>query len=120
LFFVYPLIVTVAAGLLFGEELGARRLLVLALGTIGVALTVGVPEDASTAGILLGLAAGVCVACVVLGARHLLTSSELSPIALSGLMFTSPVFVLIPWAAVRGVDLELRGRLGSSGRRDCR
>jgi drug/metabolite transporter (DMT)-like permease len=107
LFFVYPLIVTVAAGLLFGEELGVRRLIVLALGTIGVALTVGVPEDASTAGILLGLAGGVCVACVVLGARHLLASSALSPMALSGLMFTSPVLVLIPWAAVRGVDLEL-------------
>lgn len=108
-FFVYPLLVTVGAALLFGEEFGARRLLVLAVGTAGVAFTVGVPEEASSAGIGLGLAAGLCVACVVLAARHLMVSHALPPVLLSGLMFTSPLLVLVPVAAARGIDLGLPG-----------
>jgi drug/metabolite transporter (DMT)-like permease len=107
LFFVYPLVVAVGASILFDEELGARRLVVLALGTAGVALTVGVPEGASAPGIALGLAAGLGVAAIILSARHLMTVGELSPLLLSGLMFTSPLLVLVPWAAVRGIDLSL-------------
>jgi drug/metabolite transporter (DMT)-like permease len=106
-FFCYPLVVTVAAAGLFGEELGPRRIAVLALGTAGVALTVGVPESASGVGIGLGLVGGLCVAGLVLSARALLTTGGLSPIVLSGLMFTSPIIVLLPWAAVRGIDLSL-------------
>lgn len=109
LFFVYPLIVSVGAALLFGEELGARRVVVLVIGMAGVALTVGVPESADRAGILLGLAAGVCVAGVVLAARHLMVSHALSPVLLSALMFSSPSLVLVPVAAGRGIDLDLSG-----------
>ena len=109
LFFVYPLLVTVAAAPLFGEEIGAGRVVVLALGLGGVALTVGVPDSANGVGIALGLAAGVCVACLVLAARHLLTAHPLSPLMLSGLMFTSPLLVLVPVAAGRGIDLGLGG-----------
>jgi drug/metabolite transporter (DMT)-like permease len=107
LFFVYPLVVTIGAALLFHEELGPRRFVVLGLGTAGVALTVGVPESANVSGIALGLVAGCCVAGLVLSARYLVTAGGLSPIVLSGLMFTSPLLVLIPWAGVRGIDLSL-------------
>lgn len=106
-FFVYPLVVTVGAAVLFGEEFGARRVLVLAVGTAGVLLTVGVPEEASGVGIGLGLAAGLGVACIILAARHLMVSRSLPPVLLSGLMFTSPLLVLVPVAAARGIDLGL-------------
>jgi drug/metabolite transporter (DMT)-like permease len=109
LFFVYPLIVSVGAAFLFAEELGARRLVLLVLGMAGVALTVGVPESASRVGIGLGLAAGICVACVVLSARYLMVSHEVSPVLLSALMFSSPSLVLVPLAAGRDIDLALSG-----------
>ncbi len=72
-FFCYPLIVAVAAAFLFGEELGPRRVGVLALGTAGVALTVGLPDSANATGIALGLLAGICVAGLVISARALTT-----------------------------------------------
>lgn len=107
LFYVYPLIVTAGAALFLGEGFGRRRAVVLALGMTGVALTVGIPESASVAGIGLGLAAGVCTAGVILSSRHLMASHALSPVYLSALMFTSPMLVLGPVAAARGIDLEL-------------
>jgi drug/metabolite transporter (DMT)-like permease len=115
LFYIYPLVVTVGASLLFREEFGPRRLAVLALGMAGVALTVGIPESASSAGIVLGVVAGLCVAALVLNARHLLTTGGVSPLALSGLMFTSPLVVLLPVASVRGADLSLGADAWAAG-----
>jgi drug/metabolite transporter (DMT)-like permease len=106
-FFCYPLLVAVCAAVLFREELGPGRIAVLVLGMAGVALTVGVPESASAAGIALGLVAGVGVAALVLSARALTTTGGVAPLVLCGLMFTSPALVLLPAAGVRGVDLEL-------------
>jgi drug/metabolite transporter (DMT)-like permease len=106
-FFCYPLLVAVAAAALFGEDLGSRRVAVLALGTVGVALTVGVPESASGIGIALGLLAGVCVAALVIAARALTTTGGIAPLVLCGLMFTSPLVVLLPVTVVRGIDLDL-------------
>lgn len=108
-FFCYPLIVAVGAAFLFGEELGPRRAAVLALGTAGVALTVGVPESANATGIVLGLLAGICVAGLVLSARALTTTGGIAPLVLCGLMFTSPLVVLLPVTATRGIDLDLGG-----------
>ena len=108
-FFVYPLLVTVGAALLFGEEFGPRRVAVILVGGAGVVLTAGVPESASGVGIGLGLAAGLGVVCVVLVARHLMVSHAISPLILSGLMFTSPVAVLLPVSAARGINLDLGG-----------
>lgn len=108
-FFCYPLIVAVGAAYLFGEELGPRRVAVLALGTAGVALTVGVPESANATGIVLGLLAGICVAGLVLSARALTTTGGIAPLVLCGLMFTSPLLVLVPVTAARGIDLDLGG-----------
>ena len=107
LFYVYPLIVSIGAALLFGEELGPPRLLALAVGIGGVALAVGVPHSASWAGIGFGLVGGVCTAGAVLSGRHLMASHGLSPVLLSALMFSSPVLVLVPIAAGRGIDLHL-------------
>jgi len=108
-FFCYPLIVAGGAAFLFGEELDARRACVLALGTAGVALTVGAPESANATGIVLGLVAGLCVAGLVLSARALTTTGGISPLVLCGLMFTSPLIVLLPVTAARGLDLDLGG-----------
>ncbi len=108
-FFCYPLIVAVAAAFLFGEELGPRRVAVLALGTAGVALTVGVPASANATGIALGLLAGICVAGLVLSARALTTTGGVAPLVLCGLMFTSPLIVLLPVTAARGIDLDIGG-----------
>ena len=108
-FFCYPLIVAVGAAFLFDEELGVRRVSVLVLGTAGVALTVGAPESASATGIVLGLVAGLCVAGLVLSARALTTAGGIAPLVLCGLMFTSPLLVLLPVTAARGVDLDLSG-----------
>ena len=109
LFFAYPLLTTVGGALLFREELGPGRVLVLALGMGGVALTVGVPDSANAAGVVLGLAAGLGLAAMILCARYVLTAGGIQPLQLSGLMFTSPLLVLVPWAAVRGIDLDLTG-----------
>lgn len=109
-FFCYPLIVAVAAAFLFGEELGPRRVAVLALGTAGVALTVGVPASANATGVALGLLAGICVAGLVLSARALTTTGGVAPLVLCGLMFTSPLIFLLPVTAARGIDLDLGGK----------
>jgi drug/metabolite transporter (DMT)-like permease len=53
--------------------------------------------------------AGLCVAGLVLSARALTTTGGISPLVLCGLMFTSPLIVLLPVTASRGVDLDLGG-----------
>jgi drug/metabolite transporter (DMT)-like permease len=108
-FFCYPLVVAVAAARFFGEELGPVRVVVLVLGTAGVALTVGVPESASAVGILCGLVAGLGVAGLVLCARGLTGPGGMAPLVLCALMFTSPVLILLPVAAVHGIDVGLGG-----------
>jgi drug/metabolite transporter (DMT)-like permease len=102
LYFAYPLITAVGAALLFGEELGLRRIAILTTALAGILLTIGVPDAATWVGIVLGLAAGLCVAALILSSRHLLTRHPLSPLVLSALMFTSPIVVLVavaPWRA---------------------
>src|SRR6266511_3017119 len=59
LFYVYPLIVTLAAVPIFGEPLGARRLAALAVGLCGVALTVGTPSSVPAMGVVLALGAAL-------------------------------------------------------------
>ncbi len=74
LYFAYPLITVVGAALLFHEELGCRRALILVVALAGVALTIGAPESATWVGIVLGLAAGLCVAALILSSRHLMSA----------------------------------------------
>ena len=107
LYFAYPVVTALGAAAIFGEELGPRRLAIMAVALAGVALIVGVPDSATWVGIVLGLGAGLCVACLILASRHLLTRHPLSPIALSALMFTSPVVVLLLALPARAPDLSL-------------
>jgi drug/metabolite transporter (DMT)-like permease len=107
LFYVYPLIVAIGAGLLYGEELGARRLIVIGLGFAGIALIVGAPESLSALGIVLGISGGACIAAVILASRYLMVARGLTPLWLSALMFTSPAVVLLMAALVRPPDLDV-------------
>jgi drug/metabolite transporter (DMT)-like permease len=107
LFYVYPLVATLGAALLLGEELGRRRIVVLALGLAGVALSVGAPSSASTIGIVLGLAAGVALGANVVAGRYVMTSRSASPFDVVPLMFLGPaVALLVVGLPIRGVDLS--------------
>lgn len=90
LFYVYPLLVTVGAGLLYGEPLGFRQAAVLGAGLAGVALIVGVPEELSWLGVALGLCGGVCIAGVILASRRLMVTGQITPLWLGALMFAGP------------------------------
>ncbi len=90
LFYVYPLLVTAGAALLYREPFGPRQVVVLAAGLAGVALIVGLPEELSWLGITLGLAGGVCIAAVILASRRLLVTGQITPLWLGALMFAGP------------------------------
>jgi drug/metabolite transporter (DMT)-like permease len=94
LFYIYPLVVTLAAALLLGEGLGAVRIVVLALGLGGVALSIGIPESATRAGIVLGLIAGVCTAGFIVGGRRLMAQG-LAPLELVAVGYAGPALALI-------------------------
>ncbi len=111
LFYVYPLLVTLGGALLLGEELGLRRAVVIALGLAGIALTVGAPSSVSALGIALGLAAGVCTASYILGARHLM-AGPLEPIEIVALGYTGPALGFLVVAGVRGFDVPSAAGLG--------
>jgi drug/metabolite transporter (DMT)-like permease len=104
LFYIYPFLATVGGALLFKEEFGLGRLAVLALGIVGIALTVGTPSSAPALGIALGLIAGVCTAAYVLAARGLMTDS-LEPIELIGLAFAGQAIAFLVAAKVRGFKM---------------
>lgn len=104
LFYIYPLVATVAAWRFLGEELTARRLTLLAVGIAGIALAVGVPDSASAAGIGLGLLAGLCLGLVVVGGRHLLVKYGQGPFDLLPFMWAGPTVFLVIIAGTRGAD----------------
>lgn len=73
LFYIYPLLVTLGAGPMFGERLGRQRARFLAVGVLGIALTVGLPHSASPLGIACGLGAGIFTSTFILGSRHVMS-----------------------------------------------
>lgn len=103
LFYVYPLIITIAAYMMFGEELTRGRVLLLMVGTAGIALTVGIPDAATAEGIGWGLGAGLCVSIYILGGRHLMSRSvdSFQYVALS---FAGALLALVPFSAALGID----------------
>jgi drug/metabolite transporter (DMT)-like permease len=109
LYFAYPLITAVGASLLYKEELGPRRAVILAVALAGVALTIGIPDSANWVGIVLGLVAGLCVSVLILSSRYLMVARGLSPIALSALMFTSPAILLALLIPARAPSFDLSG-----------
>lgn len=110
LYFAYPLVTAVGATLLYREELGLRRGLILAVALVGVALTIGIPDSASWVGIVLGLVAGLCVSALILSSRYLMVSGGLSPVTLSALMFTSPAILLALLIPAQAPSFDLSGR----------
>jgi drug/metabolite transporter (DMT)-like permease len=94
LYFAYPLVTAAGAVLLLRERFGPRRAAILGVALAGIAMTIGIPESANVAGIVLGLVAGLCVAALILSSRELMTRYPLSPYMLCGLMFTSPAIGL--------------------------
>lgn len=104
LFYIYPLVVTVAAHFLFREELTRRRVLLLAVGMTGIVLTVGIPDAATAAGIGWGLGAGACISIYILGSRHVMSRSvdSFQFVALSA---AGALVCIVPFAAATGVSV---------------
>ncbi|MQA75302.1 MAG: EamA family transporter [Solirubrobacterales bacterium] len=111
LFYVYPLIITVAAYFLFGEELTRWRVALLVVGTAGIALTVGIPDAATAAGIAWGLGAGACVSVYILGGRHVMSRS-VDSFQFVALSFAGALAALVPLAAAVGVSWPPPGAVG--------
>lgn len=109
LYFAYPLVTAVGATLIYKEELGLRRGLILAVALTGVALTIGIPDSANWVGIVLGLVAGLCVSALILSGRYLMVAQGLPPVTLSALMFTSPAILLVLLIPARSPDFDLSG-----------
>jgi drug/metabolite transporter (DMT)-like permease len=103
LFYVYPLLVTVGDRVLFGVVLGRRRALILAAGLVGIALTVGVPDAATGAAVLWGLAAGVLTTSYILLSRHVMARS-LDPFSFVAIEFVSAAILVLLITAVVGMD----------------
>ncbi len=102
LYYVYPLLVTIGGAALFREDFSLRQAAAIALGAAGIALTVGTPGSVPVVGLLLGLAAGVCAASFVLGARHVMTKGSLEAVEVLTLMLIGPALGFTIAAAVRG------------------
>jgi drug/metabolite transporter (DMT)-like permease len=107
LFYTYPLLVTVAAAALYGEELSPRRIGVVAVGMVGVALAVGDTSGGTASGVLYGLGASAGCACVVLGNRALLRGGMTVP-ALAATAYAIPCVVLLGLTAVGVIPLPPR------------
>jgi drug/metabolite transporter (DMT)-like permease len=103
LFYVYPLLVTIGDRVLFGVVLGRRRALILAAGLVGIALTVGVPDSATGAAVLWGLAAGVLTTSYILVSRHVMARS-LEPFSFVAIEFTSAAILVLLITAAVGMD----------------
>jgi drug/metabolite transporter (DMT)-like permease len=103
LFYVYPLITTVAAFAIFGEELTRWRLGLLVVGTLGIVLTVGIPDAGTIDGIAWGLGAGVCVSVFILGGRYVMARS-VDSFQFVAMAFASAALALAPVALIVGID----------------
>ena len=104
LFYIYPLVATVAAWKFLSEVLTARRVVLLGVGLAGIALAVGVPGSAPAVGIGLGLLAGVCLGLTVVGSRHLLVTHGVGPFDLLPFMWLGPTVFLAIIAGTRSLD----------------
>lgn len=117
LFFVYPVLVAIGAVFLLREEFGIVRRIVLGVAIVGLALTIGIPGSAPLVGVVAGLAAGLCVAGLILGARAVMTRWPTSPLMLTALMFIGPavVFALLAPATSLEFDVDASGWAAAAG-----
>jgi drug/metabolite transporter (DMT)-like permease len=111
LFYVFPLLVTIGDRVLFGVVLGRRRALILVAGLAGIALTVGVPDSATGAAVLWGLAAGVLTTSFILLSRHVMARS-LEPFSFVAIEFSGAAVLVLIITVVVGMDWPPSSALG--------
>jgi len=105
LLYAYPLITTLAAAVLFGEELGARKLALLLVGFAGVALSVGTLSASFTLlGLLLGIGSAVLFSAFMLTAKGTLNRHG-NPVEMMGLVYAGAAVVYCVVALTRGASL---------------
>jgi drug/metabolite transporter (DMT)-like permease len=104
LFYIYPLVVTLAAHFLFREELTRLRVVLLGIGMTGIALTVGIPDAATAEGIGWGLGAGALISIYILGSRHVMSRS-VDSVQFIALSSGGALLALAPFALVSGVSV---------------
>ena len=109
LYFAYPLITSVGAALVYRDRISPQRAVILVVALTGVVLIVGLPDSANLAGVALGLLAGLCVSGLILSSQYVMATESMSPIALCGLMFSSPVIVLLLVMPLRSPDFGMSG-----------
>ena len=101
LFYVYPLLVSVGASLLYKEEFALRQLIALCLGLAGVAFTAGRPGSVPAVGVALGLLAGLCTTVYFLLSRHVIARGA-DPLGIAAVVYAVPSVILLVVAATRG------------------
>lgn len=111
LFYIYPLIVTVAARVIFDEPLTWVRVALLGVGMVGIALTVGAPGTAFAAGAAWGLAAGVFVSMQILGGR-LMMSRSVDSVQYVLLTYGGAAIALLSLAALIGASAPPSDTIG--------
>src|SRR5690606_25145522 len=110
LLYTYPLITALAAGVLFGEPLGARKLALLLVGFAGVVLSVGtLSASFSLLGLLLGLGSAALFSAFMLTAKGVLIAHG-NAIEMMGLVYAGACLVFLVVALLRGAALP--GDLG--------
>jgi drug/metabolite transporter (DMT)-like permease len=103
-FYVYPVVVVIAASMFLGESVGWQRGLLVVVGISGLLLAVGPPESASIAGIGLGLVAGLGMSCLVLGNRYLYQRGVAVPHVLA-LTYVAPTLGLLAVLGTGAISL---------------
>jgi drug/metabolite transporter (DMT)-like permease len=101
LLYTYPAMVAIASRVLFGEQLGPRRWLALALATAGTGITISGELSGSAAGIALGLACAAGYAIYILAGARLLPK-DTDPLASSAVVVTSAAASLSIYATIMG------------------
>lgn len=103
--FAYPLLVAVGGAFFLGEELTRQTLGLIALGLVGVVLSVGIGGDATAAGVVLGITSSVSFAAFFLMAKRVMSTSDVDGVTLTALSYTVsglgfPVVLLFTGASV--------------------
>jgi drug/metabolite transporter (DMT)-like permease len=102
IFYAYPMLVSIAASLLFAEPFGRRQASVFFLSLLGLALTAGKPGSAPAAGVALGLLAALCTTGYFLAGRYVL-SEGVDPLAVTSVNYLLPSLALLAIGASHGV-----------------
>lgn len=105
LLYTYPMITSLAAVVLFGEPLGARKLALLLIGFAGVVLSVGTLSASFTAlGLVLGLGSAALFSSFMLAAKGVL-SRQGNAVEMMGLVYAGACLVFLLVALTRGAHL---------------